>query len=93
MTIRSRFTFTFYDAPRNVGRGQAQPVKHVGRLMGRGPARPINFSHDRPLPGPAHQFFTILGPVHATFKNLLPARPGPARTIGQRQALVYIHQL
>ena len=36
--------------------------------MGRGPARPINFSEDGPWPGPAHQFF----------RGWAAARPGPS---------------
>ena len=45
--------------------------------MGRGPARPINFSDDGPRPGLAYPFLKIVGPAHHIFKF----RPGPAHHI------------
>ena len=35
----------------------ARPGPSNFHLVGRDPARPINFSSDEPRPGPAHQFF------------------------------------
>ena len=48
--------------------------------MGRGPARPVNFSEDGPRPGPAHHFFkrSRSGPAHHLFKGIGPAQPGPS---------------
>ena len=50
--------------------------------MSRGPARPINFSEDRPRPGRApsqFQFFTARpGPAHQFSESLGPAVPGPS---------------
>ena len=83
MPIRSRFTFTFYNAPRNVGRGQVQPVKHVGRLMGRGPARPgpsISHMIDRCLAQPINfsQFSARSMQLSKIFSRPGPARPAPS---------------
>ena len=46
-------------------------------IMGRGPARPINFAEDGPRPDPAHRIFNFSrpGPAHHNFKFLGPARP------------------
>ena len=75
--------------------------------MGRGPARPINFSWDGPWPGPAHQISEDgprLGPAHYIFdfsrpgpSQFLdrpgPARPGPDKRPMTSPAIVAIHAL
>ena len=46
----------------------APPSPSIFQRMGRGPARPINFTEDGPRPGPAHQLY----------RGLAAARPGPS---------------
>ena len=62
-------------------------------LVGRGPARPVEFSEDGPRPGPAHQIFrgwaaARPSPSHSQKFTARPgrsfspkSRPGPARPI------------
>ena len=64
----------------------ARPGPSNFQRMGRGPARPINFSEDWPRPGPAHHTVKHLrpGPAHHFFESLGPARPGPTHHLATR---------
>ena len=58
-----------------------RPGPSTFRIMGHGPAQPIDFSNDGPRPGPARpitfsKLSARLGPAHHIFK--LSAWPGPA---------------
>ena len=47
-------------------------------LVGRGPARPVQFSEDGPRPGPAHHIFKISCPGPAHHFSKVSAGPGPS---------------
>ena len=74
-----------------MGSGPGWPVKHMGRLMGRagrpiynahlmgrGPARPINFSEDG-RPGPLNLREWAAARPTSSHYQFFTARPGPAR--------------
>ena len=55
----------------------ARPGPSNFNLVGRGPARPANFSEDGPRPGPAHQSFRRWAAARASLSHFqfLTARP------------------
>ena len=50
--------------------------------MGRGPARPINFSEGGRRPGPVPYIFKFSMPGPQDFQMYMSAPPGPAHVIG-----------
>ena len=59
----------------------ARPGPPVFDMMGRGPARPINFLEDGPRPGPTHHIKKKTGPARPGPSFYQKSRPRPARSI------------
>ena len=59
--------------------GPPRPGPSFFHMMGRGPARPFNFSEDGPRPGPAHHIFKSHGPAGPGTSIFQFSRPGLAR--------------